>query len=154
GPCLYRSRSPMVVVLLCVWTLTGSPPVSATAPAVQIAPGPGSFTFVDAQGDPSKPLTVYTYLPPGLEPSAARIVFVLHGHSRTAEGYRDTWREHADRHGFLVVAPLFDAAQWGGGTYAYASVVTRAGTLQEASRWSFSVIEHLFDALKVRRAMR
>src|SRR5262245_31910261 len=127
GACLDRALLHMGMLLLCVWTLTWSQAVLAAGPALRIAPGPGSFSFVDEQGDPSKPITVYTYLPKGLQPSVARIVFVMHGHGKNAQGYRDTWSAHADRYGFMVVAPLFDAAQWGGGEYAYASVVSREG---------------------------
>jgi poly(3-hydroxybutyrate) depolymerase len=72
----------------------------------------------------------------------------MHGTSRNAAGYRDAWIEHADRHRFMVVAPLFDRGQWGPGGYSYASVATRDGMIRDESRWSFSVIEHLFDAVK------
>jgi poly(3-hydroxybutyrate) depolymerase len=148
GPCLYRSRLHLVVLLLFVWTLTRSQTVSAAGPAIRVAPGPGSFSFVDEEGDPSKQITVYTYLPQGLKPSAARIVFVMHGHGKNARGYRDTWSEHADKYEFMVVAPLFDSEQWGGGEYSYASVVSKEGKLRDASMWSFNVVEHLFDAIK------
>ena len=116
-----------MVVLLFVWTLTWSQTVSAAGPMIRIVPGPSSFSFVDEKGDPSKQITVYTYLPKGLKPSVARIVFVMHGHGKNAKGYRDTWSEHADKYAFMVVAPLFDSEQWGGGEYAYASVVSREG---------------------------
>lgn len=118
------------------------------APEIQIAEGSGSFTFVDAKGDASKSMTVYTYLPKRLQASAARIVFVMHGASKTASGYRDTWIEHADRYGFMVLAPLFDREQWGGGAYSYSSVATRDGQPRDPSLWSYNVIEHLFDAVK------
>lgn len=36
-------------------------------------------------------------------------MFIIHGHSKNAEGYRDTWIKHADKYSFMVVAPLFDA---------------------------------------------
>lgn len=133
---------------VCLWMLALPQAVPAAGSAVDIAPGAGSFVFVDRKGDPSKRMTVYTYLPKGLESGAARIVFVMHGVSRNADGYRDVWIEHADRYGFLVVAPLFDREQWGRGAYSYSSVVTREGKTQDASLWSYSVIEHLFDAIK------
>jgi alpha-beta hydrolase superfamily lysophospholipase len=122
--------------------------VSAARPAIRIASGPGNFSFVDEKGDPSKQITVYTYLPRGLKPDAARIVFVMHGHGKNAKGYRDTWIEHADKYEFMVVAPLFDPENWPGAGYSYASVIGRDGRLQDPSMWSFSVIEHLFDAIK------
>ena len=115
---------------------------------VEIAPGPGSFTFVDSKGDASKTMTVYTYLPKALPAQSARIVFVMHGVGKNARGYRDAWIESADRYGLLVIAPLFDREQWGRGGYSYASIFARGGKFQDASLWSYSVIEHLFDAIK------
>ena len=121
---------------------------ASASPSITIAPGAGSFSFVDEKGDPSRPITVYTYLAGGLEVSAAPIVFVMHGVSKNARGYRDVWIEHAEKNRFMIVAPLIDAAQWGSGRYSYASVVSRDGKPQDPSMWSLNVIEHLFDAIK------
>jgi poly(3-hydroxybutyrate) depolymerase len=140
-------RRPKAVVLFA-WTLMWSQTVSAAGATIRIAAGPSSFSFVDEKGDPSKQIAVYTYLPRGLKPDTAPIVFVMHGHGKNAKGYRDTWIEHADKYAFMVVAPLFDPERWGRGGYSYASVVGREGKFQDVSRWSFSVIEHLFDAIK------
>ncbi|MBI4526799.1 MAG: hypothetical protein HY695_23630 [Deltaproteobacteria bacterium] len=145
---VYHSRLHTSMLILFIWTLTWSPIVSTAAPAIRMQPGPGSFLFVDEKGDPSKRITVYTYFPKGLDPSAARMVFVMHGSRENATGYRDTWVEHAARYGFIVVAPLFDPEQWGRGGYSYASVIARDGKLQDPSLWSFNVVEHLFDAIK------
>ena len=131
--------------LLFTGILMASHPASAGVPEIAIAPGSGSFVFVDKQGHASRPITVYTYLPKGLKPDAARIVFVLHGASKNADAYRDVWIEHADQHQFLVIAPRFDPENWGRGEYAYASV---RGNPQNPAMWSYSVIEHLFDAVK------
>ena len=148
GLCRYRSRLHLLVLMLCVCTLTWSQPVAAAGPGIRITPGANRFSFIDEKGDPSKRMTVYTYLPKGLKPNTAPIAFVMHGHSKNAKGYRDRWSEHADTYGFMVIAPLFDAAQWGSGAYAYASISARDGQLRDASLWSFNVIEHLFDAIK------
>lgn len=148
GHGLCHSRLHVSVLMLFVWTLAWSQAVSAASPAIRIAPGAGSFLFVDGKGDPSKQIAVYTYLPRGINPNAAKIVFVMHGFSKDAKGNRDTWIEHANKYEFMVVAPLFDLQQWGGGEYAYASVMSSEGKLQDASKWSFNVVEHLFDAIK------
>ena len=100
---------------------------------IAIPPGVGSFSFADEQGDPSKQITVYTYLPGRLKPSDAPIVFVMHGHGKNAKSYRDPWVEYADKYQFMVVVPLFDKEQWGGGDYSYASVIAKQGKLQAAS---------------------
>lgn len=147
GESLQPSRLSPLGLMLLVWALAWSQTVAAS-PAIRIAPGAGSFLFVDEKGDATKAITVYTYLPRRVKANEAPIVFVLHGHHRTAKGYRDNWALHADKYGFMVLAPLFDPEQWGGGEYSYASVVGRDGKIRDASMWSYSVIEHLFDAIK------
>ncbi len=132
--------------LVCCVVLMAS--AAASAASLRIAEGAGSVVFDDDKGDLSKHMTVYTYLPRGVDPKTARIVFVMHGHGKDAEGYRDVWIPYADKYGFIVVTPLFDAAQWGGGAYSHASVEGRDGDVHDASLWSFNVIEHLFDAVK------
>jgi poly(3-hydroxybutyrate) depolymerase len=121
---------------------------SAANRGVQIRPGKGEFQFIDGRGDRSKEITVFTYLPQDLDASKAPIVFVMHGHHRSAESYRNNWAKHADKYGFMVLAPLFDEDQWGHGQYSYASVVTKNGRIRDPAKWSFSVIEHLFDEVK------
>lgn len=119
---------------------------AAATPAISIERGNGAFTFIDEKGDPSKRMTVYTYLPRRSEANTAQILFVLHGHHKTAQHYRDDWASHADKYGFMVVAPLFDAEQWSDREYAYPrGVRDKHG---DSSRWSYSLIEHLFDAIK------
>jgi poly(3-hydroxybutyrate) depolymerase len=123
-------------------------PIGVAGPPFKIARGAGSFRFVDEKGDATRQMTVYTYLPKRLKAKEAPIVFVCHGHHRTPETYRDHWAPHADKHGFMVLAPLFDLEQWGAGGYSYASVFDRDGKIRPSPMWSYSVIEHLFDAVK------
>jgi poly(3-hydroxybutyrate) depolymerase len=146
-----RSRPPQrlaILLLLSAWALIASQSVLAASTSISIASGSGRFSFEDRKGDPSKHITVYTYVPRDVKPDKAPIVFVMHGHGDNAKGYRDTWIEYADKYGFIVVAPLFDPKQWPDGGYSYASVVGKDGKRPGASMWSFSVIEHLFDAIK------
>jgi poly(3-hydroxybutyrate) depolymerase len=137
---------------LTLWislVVVGCLPVApAHAAAPDIPTGSGSFVFTDQRGDPSKAMTVYTYVPPGIDVSTAKIVFVMHGVNRDADTYRDAWIVAARAHGFIVVAPCFDARQWPGESYGYASVLNRDGSLRDASLWAFSVVEHLFDVVR------
>jgi len=120
--------------------------------AAGLAEGKGSFVFHDTAGDPTKAITVYTYVPRDLDTTTAKIVFVMHGHGKDADGYRDTWIPEADRYRFIVIAPLFDAAQWPHGDYSYESVIAKDGAIRDRALWSFSVVEHLFDAVKTMAA--
>jgi hypothetical protein len=154
GP-LRRMRSQAVALALIVGVLLGcarTAPTGAHAspalPAIQIVPGSGDFVFVDQKADPSKRMTVFTYLPKDLKPSEARIVFVMHGMNKNASDLRDYWAQYADKYRFMVLAPLFDLKQWPGNWYAYESVVGRWGWVRDKSQWSYSAIEHLFDAVK------
>ena len=76
----------MLAAMLFVWTLTWSQTATAAGPTIMVPQGAASFSFVDEQGDPSKQITVYTYLPERLKPSAAPIVFVMHGHGKKGQG--------------------------------------------------------------------
>lgn len=122
---------------------------SGNAPdnGVRIEPGAGKFTFVDHKGDAAKRMTIYTWLPAKVKADVATIVFVMHGAGKNADGYRDAWAPLADKHGFMVVAPLFDAETWGS-AYSNGQGLMRDGKPTNPDMWSFSVIEHLFDAIK------
>jgi hypothetical protein len=58
-------------------------------PRLALSDTMGSFRFVDARGSVDRPITVWYYRPRELNPDA-RIVFVMHGASRTAEMARDS----------------------------------------------------------------
>jgi len=117
-----------------------------SADEVKLTRASGQFVFTDRAGDATKPVTVYTYVPRRVELKDAPIVFVMHGFHRSAKAYRDDWAYHADREGFIVVAPLFDAKTWGR-DYANPRSRGRDGQRGEVPP-SFLLIEHLFDALR------
>ena len=129
----------------------------AATPAVAIAQGErppvalsdtmGSFLFVDSRGDADRPITVWYYRPAGLRPGA-RIVFVMHGSSRTAQAARDIVAAYGRRHGLVVLAPEFSERYYPGDTYAFGNMADSVGRLRPESRWALSAIEHLFDAVR------
>lgn len=135
------------MLLIFLLTLIQSPIAFSTTSLNGISTGRSRFVFVDKKGD-SKMISVYTYLPEGLKAVDATIVFIMHGHGKNARAYRNSWIKYADKYHFMIIAPLFDPQQWPGGGYSYTSVFKKNGYLQDASLWSFNVIEHLFDAIK------
>ena len=133
------------LVLLTLTAAVSTPARSERSPRedIRIETGAGKFTFVDKRGDAPKQLTVYTYLPAKVDAATAAIIFVMHGHGNNADGYRDAWARHADKHGFMVIAPLFDTSGWGA-TYSGGQQFVKNGKPIDPAMWSFSVIEHLF----------
>lgn len=92
-------------------------------------------------------MTIYTYLPKSIKAESAPIVFVMHGKGKNADGYRDVWAAYADKYGFMVIVPRFDAETWGN-LYANGGIFVKDGKPTDPKVWSFNVIEHLFDAVK------
>ncbi len=110
--------------------------------------GSGRFRFLDAKGDPSKPIVVWYYRPDNL-PQGHRIVFVMHGGGRNGMAYRYQWIDHAIDQKFLLVAPEFSREYYPDNYhYNYGNIATRDGKPIAESEWTFSAIEHLFDHLK------
>jgi pimeloyl-ACP methyl ester carboxylesterase len=118
--------------------------VPAAMPAVAVPPGTGSFTFRDARGRPDLPITVFSHRPAQCAADCP-ILFVMHGNTRNAAGYRDHWVSWADALGFVVLAPEFTRRDWPGSRrYNQGDMAAQA----DPQRWSFSVVEHLFDAVR------
>jgi poly(3-hydroxybutyrate) depolymerase len=135
-------RSALVLLFLAI----AASRVETASGAITIPEGPGRFVFVDHKGDRKKQTAIYTYLPQGLDVTKAPIAFIIHGAHRSVEGVRDDWERHADKYGFMVIAPLFDKEQWN--HFETAGMFSRSGKLGDKSKTSFYLIEHLFDAVK------
>ena len=127
----------MIALLMAALAL----PVAAATP---VPSGKWSFVFTDARGQADRPLRVYTYRPRKCD-STCPIQFVLHGLRRDASDYRDHWELAADRFGFIVIAPEFSEKHWPkAAAYNLGDVADNA----EREKWSYSVIEHLFDEMR------
>lgn len=90
-------------------------------------------------------LEVFTYKPANYRDGAMLMVF--HGMLRNAEEYRDHARAMGDRFGMLVVAPRFDAAQFGQGKYQQGGLISD-GQLAPPEAWTWSVVPKLADRLR------
>ncbi len=139
-----RSSAVLGVTLM---SLTAASSNNVPDEGVRIESGASKFTFIVHKADAPRRMTVYTYIPAKLKADSATIIFVMHGQGKNAEGYRDVWAKLADKHGFMVIAPLFDVETWGS-TYSNGQGLMRDGKATNPDTWSFSVIEHLFDAIK------
>lgn len=112
--------------------------------ATPIPPGKWSFVWKDAKGHPDRPIRVYTYRPRDCD-TKCPIQFVMHGVNRNASHYRDNWELLADRYKLLIVAPEFTQKDWPGAkSYNLGGVEDNANP----EKWTYSVIEHLFDEVR------
>jgi poly(3-hydroxybutyrate) depolymerase len=135
---MYRAT---LVIALCAVSLAIARAASPAAPE-QLA----SFTFVN----PARiPITVWYYLPPAVEANT-RVVFLLHGDSRTGREARDLGVQHARDGRFILLAPEFDEEHFPGDSYSFGGMVDTARRLRPRDDWTLLIIEQLFEHVRVR----
>src|SRR5436189_610386 len=128
-------RRCVVWLTLAVLGLNASAVLAQPQPA-KLAPGAGRF---EIQHD-GRSLPVWYYLPENVRPDSP-ILIVMHGVNRDADRYRDEWRPHAERYGFIVAAPEFSNEAFpDGDSYTFGA--------KPGGPSSFSFIEPVFDAVK------
>jgi len=113
----------------------------------QLSAGKGDFIFNEDAGRPEKPVKVWYYKPANLSPSS-KILFVMHGVKRNGKEYRNHWVSYAEKYNFLLIVPEFSTQYYSKDDYQFGNV-----TDSNVNRWSFLVIEHLFDALRLRESL-
>ena len=120
----------------------------AARAALDIPVGTHSVVFQDSRGRPDRPITVHTHRPSRCV-AACPILFVMHGNTRNAAAYRDHWVPWADTLGLMVLAPEFNRRDWPGSrSYNQGDMAAQA----DPAMWSYSVVEHLFDAVRTTHA--
>jgi poly(3-hydroxybutyrate) depolymerase len=105
----------------------------------------GSFEFDAGRGAPS--VRVWYYRPANAS-SMSRVLFLMHGSSRTGEEAREIGAEFAEDHNFMLLVPEFRERDYPGDRYAFGNMSDEAGHLQPEARWGFTVIERLFDHVR------
>lgn len=116
----------------------------ATAFGGQLKPGSGRIEFHQA----GKTVPVWYFLPDTAKPDTP-VLIVMHGVKRDAERYRNDWMPHAQKYGFIIVAPEFSRMEFPkDADYSQGSVVDDKGRTRPREQWAFSFIEPIFDAVK------
>ncbi len=157
--CLVLTAAAAVVLSACAATVSApatrsntppaAPVVTAIAPVVvpsKLPVGKSQFEFVDNKGDPTRPVKVWMFVPESCD-TKCPLQFVMHGVKRDAEQYLDTWVAFANERKFVVIAPEF-SRQYFPNDDDYS--LGRATTETNPAKWTFAVLEHLFDELKSR----
>lgn len=90
-------------------------------------------------------MTIYTYRPTTRRcpSSSLTALWVFHGNSRAAEGYRDSARTIADARCMIVYAPLFTEQRFPSWSYHRGGVVDNDGDLRPASSWTVGYVADL-----------
>ena len=110
--------------------------------------GTGNFHFADWHCDMKPPVRVWYHLSPSVPVSKTPVVFVMHGVKRDAKHYRDTWRDAAERYGFLLLCPEFPKQTYSRRAYHLGNLVGKARDPLPEEGWTFHIIERLFDSVK------
>ncbi|WP_299329121.1 hypothetical protein [Parasphingopyxis sp.] len=112
--------------------------------SVEIAVGEGGFTFDDWAGQ-AIPVWTFRSSRAGAD---APVVFVMHGAGRGPQRYLSAWTETAEREGYVMIAPEFSRDAFPGSrSYNLGNREDADGLPVPEERWSFSVIEPLFDTI-------
>lgn len=99
-------------------------------------------------------VTVRYFVPENATPRTP-VVLVMHGKKRNGADYFEDWMPHAREQGFLLVVPEFSDDEFPGDEgYNFGNTVDKAGQAQPVDRWSFSMIEPVFDAVCARTGNR
>ena len=150
-------RSVSMSVGLLLLGLTAITPVDRTEAqeSPEIAEGPGKMLLQDTRVGQSRPLRVWYYRPRGFAPDS-RILFVMHGLGRNADGYRDAWIPHAEKYTVLLIVPEFSRLHFPDDEqYNLGNMIAKDGRPVPREEWSFAVIDRVFahvrDATKTNR---
>ncbi len=140
-------RSLRLVIVSAVVVLAPASLALAEQPKDKIQIGRGAFDFTPDATKPERKIKVWTYRPDGFGPNSP-IVIVMHGVKRDGEGYRDAWIPPSRAHGFLLIVPEFPESEYPGEAYQRGNVIDGAGKPIAPEKWTFNVIEKLFDYVK------
>ena len=107
----------------------------------------GNFVFDASLGNPAPQITVWYYRLDWAE-RGTRMVFLMHGSSRTAQEARDIGAIYGKKHNFIVLAPEFSEKNYPGDAYAFGNMLGPDEKLLPESVWAFATIERVFDRVR------
>lgn len=137
----FRGRSVLLILLLLFTTL----PV---ARGQELFRDPtSSFVFDTSLGNQAPAVTVWYYRPDHIVRDT-RVVFLMHGSSRTGKEARDLGLSFAKTHDFILLAPEFSRQHYPDDSYAFANMLAASGKIRPKSSWASTTIERLFDVVR------
>jgi len=112
--------------------------------------GRSTLEFSDPALPDDRKMPVHLYVPKRLKKDAP-VLFVIHGKKREAREYRETWIPQANEHDVLLVCPEFSEELFPSSeAFNIGNVLDSDGKPTDEARWTFSIIERLFDEIRER----
>ena len=109
----------------------------------------GQFQFNNYEPLVDMPVNIHYYIPDLVDRQNAPILFVFPGMNRNANTYRDTWINLADTKGIMIFSFEFPTAFYPNSVaYQEGNIVNQNGVLNTEDKWSFSIVEPVFDYIK------
>jgi len=125
----------------------GSGDEDITNPEGTITNGSGKFTYNSYLPLKDKPVVVYYSISEG-DMSTMPVIFVLPGTNRDADNYIRPWIEIAKQHKCMIFSIEFPEAYYTSDEYITGNVIDKSGKFVDKEKWSFSIIEPLFEYIK------
>ena len=112
--------------------------------------GSDSFVMYAYKESKKKSIRVWTYKPESWQ-NGDEVLFVMHGGGRNADDYLEAWKKIAEDKELLIIAPEFENkfAKYTTNDYQEGNLFTFFGTRNPKEKWAFTVIENIFDRIKV-----
>ena len=129
------------------YVLPKGPELTAPAPTPV---GKASLVLRAHDRGQHRSIRVWTYKP-AVWQEGGDVLFVMHGMSRNAEEYLDTWIGTADAKNTLLIAPEFDNPfyRYVTNDYQDGNLFTALGFANPPSEWAYATIEKVVDHLNV-----
>jgi hypothetical protein len=116
------------------------------APARALEPGSHRLEIAEPAGATAEAMAVFFHMPAAWRPDG-RVVVVMHGVNRTAELYRDQWRDLAEAGRFLLLVPEFSRSKFPGTRwYNFGNVQDDLGQPVPRAAWSFYALDRAVQA--------
>ncbi len=113
--------------------------------------GAGQFDYSAYHPLKDKPVTIFYYIPTKGDVSKMKILISMHGAERSGMIQRGVWRNLAEKHGFIVIAPQFtheNGYQENDYQFGGVSKTKKKFDLKPEEEWTYKIIESLFDYTK------
>lgn len=130
-----------------LYVLPKGPELTAPAPTPA---GKASLVLRAHDGPQHRSIRVWTYKPANWQ-AGDDVLFVMHGMSRNAEEYLNTWVGTADTKNTLLIAPEFDNPfyRYVTNDYQDGNLFTALGFANPPPEWAYATIEKIVDHLNV-----